>query len=432
MYMWHKSAVAVFLALSAGATQFNIECDHPDAQYKIGETAVFTVTAVGQPVHPPKGMASVRLDNFGDHVFLERSVDLAKEPTFTVKGRMDRPGFLMLRISEGKRVSKLCSAAYEPEKLRPYLECPADFDTFWDESIKRYDREVPEQIQATEVEPTSPGTKLYELAIPATGGRTVWAYYSVPTNPPSMPMPLSITVPGAGPVTYYDNASVRFANLFINVHYYRPVRGLGSRTPEGRALMRKEAELYLPRYPVEVEYYANIGIAASREEYFLHGAILAANRAIDWACSRPGIDTNRVWYVGQSQGGGMGIILTGLNPRIRRAVVKVPAMTDHLGFHIDNRQAGWPRMIEAQLPVNRPAAERNAPYFDAIYFARRIHVPIRFNVGSIDTVCPPHAGYTAYNICPSKDKAMRMGLGQPHKPDDAIAHDLSVWLWSGR
>lgn len=417
------------LAMSAGAVSFTVVCDHPDMCYRLGETATFTVTASDRRGRPPKGEAAVRLDNFGERVFLERKVDLAQEPKFTVSGRMEKPGFMLLRLTEGDRPPTLFSVAYEPEKLRPFRECPADFDAFWAEAVRKYDRDVTAPIQVTEVEPTRPGTALYELAIPATGGRTVWGCYSVPTNPPVRPMPLSITLPGAGPAVFYENASVRFANLFVNVHYYRPVRGMTPKSAEAEALQKVEDDIYAARYPVSTVRYPHFGLAAGREDYFLYGVILAANRAVDWACAQPGIDTNRVWYTGQSQGGGMGLILTGLNRHIRRAVVKVPALTDHLGFHIDGRQAGWPGVIAAQLSENRAAAERNAPYFDALYFAQRIHVPIRFNVGSIDTVCPPHAGYTAYNVCPSKDKLIRVGIGQSHTPDKTIARDFSAWLW---
>ncbi len=85
-----------------------------------------------------------------------------------------------------------------------------------------------------------------------------------------------------------------------------------------------------------------------------------------------------------------------------------------LGDRVSSRQAGWPRMIDAQLPENRSAAEKNAPYFCGVNFARHIDVPIGFVVGFIDTVCPPHAGYAAYNVCPSAKKAMFHSIGWGH------------------
>lgn len=416
-------------AIAAEATLFRIRCDQPDARYRIGEDAIFTVEATERDGTPPKGVAHVRLDNFGDRIFEERDVDLAKSARFTVTGRMDRAGFLMLRVTKKGSDRKLFGVAYEPEKLRPYRECPEDFDRFWADSIRKYDAEVTAPIKATKLDPgTKNGYDLYELEIPSTQGRTVWGYLTVPRDASKGPYPLTVCVPGAGPASVPERGRDGCITLFVNVHYYKPLRGFSNRSPERLARQKEEDREYAKRYPVKTVRYTQCGIAESREDYFYYGIILAANRAIDWACARPDVDRTRVRYTGGSQGGGFGLILTGLNKNIRRAVVTVPAITDHLCFKIDGRQAGWPRLIDAQLPENRAAAEANAPYFDAVYFAQRIDVPIRFNVGFADTVCPPHAGYTAYNVCPSKDKLMRYGIGQGHPPQKDIIHEFSRWL----
>lgn len=418
-----------FASAAYAATLFRVTCDQPDARYRLGEKAIFTVEATEDDGSSPKGRAHLRLDNFGDRIFMERGVDLAKESRFTVTGEMDRAGFLLLRIRKSGSEQTLFGVAYEPEKLRPYQECPKDFDQFWAESIRKYDSEVTAPIKATVIDPGHvKGRDLYELEIPSTRGRTVWGYLSVPSDKSKGPYPLVVNVPGAGPASVHTGGSSSAIYLTVNVHYYKPVRGIKYKGPESNALQKKEDEAYARMYPVKTVRYTQCGIAAGREDYFYHGIILAANRAIDWVCARPDVDKARVRYTGGSQGGGFGLILTGLNKNIRRAVVMVPALTDHLCFKIDGREAGWPRLIDAQLPENRASAESNAPYFDALYFAQRIDVPIRFNVGFADTVCPPHAGFAAYNICPSKDKLMRYGVGQGHAPQKDIAREFSRWL----
>lgn len=417
------------VSASCAATLFRVTCDQPDARYRLGEKAIFTVEATEEDGTKPKGSAKIRLDNFGSQIFLERTVDLAKESRFTVTGEMDRAGFLLLRINKTGSAQKLFGVAYEPETLRPYQECPEDFDRFWADSIRKYDEEVTAPIKATKIDPGQiKGRDLFELEIPATCGRSVWGYLSVPKDKSKGPYPLVVNVPGAGPASVHAGGSPDALFLYVNVHYYKPVRGIKYKGPESNAMQKKEDEEYARKYPVKTVRYTQCGIAVSREDYFYHGIILAANRAINWVCERPDVDKARVRYTGGSQGGGFGLILTGLNKNIRRAVVFVPALTDHLCFKIDGREAGWPRLIDAQLPENRAAAEAHAPYFDALYFAQRIDVPIRFNVGFADTVCPPHAGYAAYNICPSKDKLMRYGVGQGHAPQKDIAREFSRWL----
>ena len=69
--------LSAFAAIAAHATLFRVSCDQPDAKYRLGEIATFTVEATEKNGAAPKGMAHVRLDNFGDRIFMERDVDLA-------------------------------------------------------------------------------------------------------------------------------------------------------------------------------------------------------------------------------------------------------------------------------------------------------------------------------------------------------------------
>ena len=246
------------------------------------------------------------------------------------------------------------------------------------------------------------------------------------------PYPLTVTVPGAGPSTWgcrSMKANAMF--LWVNVHYYDPVvlKGEKHKSPKCLAVQKEEDDAYAKKYPVRKARYTNCGIASSREDYFYYGVILAANRAVDWAASRPGVDAKQIGYSGISQGGGFGLILTSLNKHIRHARVAVPALTDLLGDRISSREAGWPRLVAAQLPENRVAAEKKAPYFCGVNFARHIDVPIGFVVGFIDTVCPPHAGYAAYNVCPSKTKAMFYSIGRGHDANSGEGGKaLSEWM----
>jgi cephalosporin-C deacetylase-like acetyl esterase len=100
----------------------------------------------------------------------------------------------------------------------------------------------------------------------------------------------------------------------------------------------------------------------------------------------------------------------------------------HLCQRIDGRQAGWPGLVDAQKPENIPAAERNAPYFDGVHFASLITCPVRFTVGFTDTVAPPHAGFAAFNACPSKDKKIFGSIGFGHSTSRVESSALSRWL----
>ncbi len=410
--------LASFMAL-AGDMSFTISADRADAKYRLGEEAVFTVTAKDTNGVPVKsGIVCWKLNNFGDKVFASGEEDLSRNGgTFTVKGSQTEPGFLRLDVTEKARkpASAKWGVVFDPEKIVPGTPNPPDFMDFWREAIRKYDREVTEPIRATEVKRTDKAV-MYELRIPSTQGRYVWGYFSEPVDKSKGPYPLNVNVPGAGPASWGCTMQEDAMTLRVNVHYYDPVvlKGEKHKSPKCNAVQKEEDTAYAKKYPVKNVRYTQCGIAASREDYFYYGVILAANRAVDWAASRPGVDAKHIGYSGGSQGGGFGLILTALNKHIRYAQVTVPAITDLLGDRISSRKAGWPRLIDGQLPENRSAAEKNAPYFCGVNFARHIDVPIGFVVGFIDTVCPPHTGYAAYNVCPSKTKAIFYSVGWGH------------------
>lgn len=304
--------------------------DKPGCVYQVGETAFLTVSAAfadGNEAH--EGVLHIRLDNFGECIFEERNVDLARENPIRLAVTRATPGFMRVSVSSATTGIEILEnqgnpagtfvfgVAFSPEKIRPATSCPEDFAHFWKDAI--------------------------------------------------------------------------FAR------------------------------------PCGVTGYFQAGIHRSREDYFYYAALLGINRAVNWLAQRPKCDLSAFCYSGTSQGGGIGIMLAALNRHITSGAVFVPAITDLLGFKVEGRQSGWPELVENQLPENKAAAERWAPYFDGANFARLITCPMRFVVGFCDAVCPPHSVYSAYNVCPSPDKAIVHGIGMGHNVFDRLYRELDDW-----
>ena len=430
-------AVAVAGLLEAATLQFS--CDRPTGVYALGETANITVAAFETNDVPlTLGKVKWRLNNFGDTTFSEGTFDFAKGTNvFTVSGSMDEPGFMRLDVTAvdakgrpGRQ--RFFGVAYDPYNIKPGAECPAGFNDFWAAAIKRYDETVTAPIKMTRIEDDKSASRnLYELEIPVLEGRSIWGYLSEPKDLSKGPFPVIVGVPGAGPSTWGACGDGRMIRMIVNVHYYRPLRNEEKHGSCDSALQKEEDEAWASRYPVKnasARYYTNLGIASSREEYFYYGVLLGVNRAVNWLAERPEVDRRRFRYSGGSQGGGFGLWLCGLNKNFTRALVYVPALTDLLGFRQGGRESGWPRLVENQLDENRAAAERNAPYFCGVNFARNITIPIRMEVGSADTICPPMAGFSAFNVMPSTDKDIVIGIGQGHSPYKEIMDGLRPWL----
>ena len=413
--------------------------DRDNCLYQAGETAALTVSAVnpdGTPVR--EGVLHLRLDNYGERVFEERDVDLAKEPSVALAVSRATPGFA--RLSVESRTPGIVVAenpgnatgtyrfgiAFSPEDIRPAAPFPDDFASFWQSAVRRLDETVPVDARVEPVPERSEGPcRYYRVSFASFGGRRVYGWLAVPKAPGRHPV--RVSVPGAGIGERGTWVEPDRINLTMNVHSYRQPEG---DTPEADAERQRlyEEQDRVFAVPNGVPRYCQAGIHKGREDYFFYASVLGINRAIDWLAAQPECDLSSFGYYGTSQGGGFGLMLTALNPHFTRSCIFVPAITGLLGFKIEDRQSGWPGIIENQAPENKAAAERWVPYYDGANFARLILCPIRFVVGFCDMACPPHAVYSAYNVCASRDKGIVHGLGMGHKVFERFYQELDNWL----
>ena len=409
----------------ATSLNFTIVNDHDDLIYKVGEEATFTVTATCDKAVATNGTVEVTLDNFGPREQLKRKVDLAVENPFTVKGRMDEPGFLRLTLeSKGSR-SQTWSVGYDPTGIRKGSPSPEDFDAFWAAGRARLAKEVPLDAQMMKIpERCKPEFDYYRVSF-ATFGRRVYGYLSVPTDKSKAPYPVEVQVAAAGFGNWTNDmdGNGNAIKLFFSVYPWEP----DWRWKKLGLQKRYDAMNEECKAQYGCSNYSTAGLSKSREDYFYYPVLLGIDRAVDWVVARPDVDRTRVWYQGTSQGGGFGFYLTGLNHSFTRAAFFVPAITDTLGS-LKGRMSGWPRIVENQKAENRAAVERLAPYFDGANFASRITCPVRIAVGFADTTCPPCAVYASYNEIKVADKGIVHGFGMGHGCFGKFYEELGKWL----
>ena len=422
------TAVALNAAVPVG---FKVETDHADCIYRCGEKASFAVTVTDSSGKAlSAGRIKATLDNFGARILAEKEFDLADDNPFTIAAAKDSPGFIRLSFSADTNEFTLAKTAgqdtfnwgvaYEPEKIRPGAENPVDFDTFWTAAVKKLDETVPLDVRLEKLDAKSTGLHTYyRISFATCAGRRVWGWLNVPVG--DGPFPVRVNVPGAGIGALGTEVSDKLITLTMNVHSYPQP----DTEAERKAAYKAQDEKYAA--PRGVARYCQAGIHLSREDYFYYASILGINRAVNWIWNQPQADHRRFTYSGTSQGGGFGFMLTALNGHFTKSCIFVPAITDLLGSRQEERQSGWPRIIEAQKPENRAAAEKNAPYFDGVNFAARITCPVRVVVGFADCVCSPAGVYAAYNFIPSKDKKIIHGIGMGHSVYGRFYSQLKEW-----
>lgn len=411
--------------------------DRSDAHYACGDDAVFTVTVLAEDMELPatNGVCRWRLDNFGGMIVAEGETNLADGNPFVVRGTLESPGFLRIRVNgDEKSVSGLYSAAYEPERISVGVEKPTDFDRFWDVSVARLEREVPLDPEMEKIEELSDAEiSFYRVSFATFGGRRVYGTLCEPTDISKGPYPLLVEIPGAGPGPLESEyrTTNRICRLMMGVHTFRIPR---TREERAREYEAQEAKYRAAHGPSSARAYPVGGLLESVEASHYYPVILGINRAVSWAALRPEVDRERVAYVGVSQGGGFGIYITALNPFIRRSFIGVPALSDLFGYHVNGRQSGWPEVNEFETdrdPDRLAKLEKNARYLDAAYFAERIRCPVRFSVGYIDESCAPHAVCATYNRVPSTDKILYHGIGGAHGSRNAPMDEIWRWCWAG-
>ena len=103
--------------------------DREDAIYKVGETVTFSieVKSDGKPLND--GTIVCNLSKDGVQPQPPQTVQL-KDGKTKLTGKLDEPGFLLLRASIGKTTA-LASAGFDPLQLKPSMKIPDDFDSFW-------------------------------------------------------------------------------------------------------------------------------------------------------------------------------------------------------------------------------------------------------------------------------------------------------------
>lgn len=404
-------AAAVSMLAATTATIATVP-DRPDALYRAGEEASFVVTVSDGDGNVLKsGKATWKFDNFGDVEMASGTVDLANGNPFTVKGKLDDPGFLRLTVKSSK-ASLVQSVGYDVEKIRQEEPCPVDFDEYWTLEKARLECEVPLDARKTLDARLSNETQdVYRVNFATFGGKRVYGFLRFPRPAPRpLPLVVQVTDAGIGAIEPWINVADA-ASLTMNVYTFEPgatgeeQRKLGE---DSNAAMSKEFGFK------RTAYCGVIGIGKSRESYHFHDVMLGINRAVDWAAALPEVDCSRIVYFGSSQGGGFGLFLNYLNCHFIRAMFAVCAITGHYG-HRQRRVDGWPKLVASQPDDAAKAnAEKYAAYFDGVNFAARIRHSVRFVVGFRDQTCPPPCVYSAYNVCPSVDKAIINAVGSNH------------------
>jgi cephalosporin-C deacetylase len=122
-------------------------------------------------------------------------------------------------------------------------------------------------------------------------------------------------------------------------------------------------------------------------------------RAVETARAHEAIDPQRIAVSGGSQGGGIALAVSGLDPSVEATMPDVPFLCHYR--RATQITDSYPyQEIVAFCHTHRDKIEtvfETLSYFDGLNFATRARAHALFSTALMDEVCPPSTVFAAYN-----------------------------------
>jgi cephalosporin-C deacetylase len=391
--------------------------DKPEWTYKTNEKIKFTITVL-RDGNPLKNVA-VKYE-YGPEKMEPTKKDstVLSNGTFTLDaGSMKSGGFLRCVVVakvDGKDYRGLGTAGVDPLQIKPTVESPPDFKTFWDQA-KQDLAMIPVDATMTLLpERCTEKVNVYHVNIQNFRlGARLYGTLCVPKKEGKYPAVLF--VPGAGVRSYQGNVALAERGLIT-------------------------FEIGIHGIPVNMEpyVYSNLGAGAlngywnynmdSRDRYYYKRVYVGCVRANDFLTSLPQYDGNNLGVAGGSQGGALSIITAALDARVKYLAAYYPALSDVTGY-LNGRAGGWPHMFDRNNLAYNDLKEKKETmkYYDVVNFARTLKVPGFYSWGFNDETCPPTSMYAAYNVI-AAPKELFLALDTGHWTYPEQRDKFNNWL----
>ncbi len=368
------------------ACKFELNSD--DGIYKGEQTVEFTANIRNKAVEPMLVVVAFQVKDYDGKILQDTKDELNLEQDGETKWKGDfkppAPGFYDISItleSKGSLIkTEKRTIGYEPEKLAPELYREDDFADFWKATLEEL-AQVPMAAVITPNEThTSEEVKTYKVNLAALNGKRVYGWYCVPALEGRN---LKVATPGLLVLPGYGN------------HGISPPTWLAKAGFAVIAIQVRGNDVDLPKY--EGESYMTLGIE-SPQTYVYREIYAFCIRAVDFLCSRPEVDAERIGVFGGSQGGGLSLATAALDKRIKACAPDVPYLSD---YPEAVRWANLPYKEIADYLEKYPEQSRQVfrtlSYFDVMNLAPNIQCPVVMGIGLVDRICPPPTEFATYN-----------------------------------
>ena len=395
----------LFCAATAGAENYPYRSDflwvtspsHSDWLYETGQKAVIEIQLYkyGVAVDGVEVNYEIAPDMLDA---TEKGKVMLRNGKATINmGTRKTPGFQDLRLVanvDGLTTKHHVKVGFSVDKITPYTQEPKDFMSFWDETLKQYQKPV-EVSRELAKEYCTDKIDCWLVKLKTDREHYIYGYLSMPKNASAGSLAAVMCPPGAGVKTikeplrhkyYAENGFVRFET---EIHGMNPTWS------------EQDFKDIQSAFSSRDNGYLINGIS-DRDRYYMRHVYGGMVAAMIYLQSLPEWDGRNLAVQGGSQGGALALITAALCKDVTLCVVNHPALTDMAGYAEKGRTGGYPNWKNSG--ILSPQNIKTLAYYDVINFCRYVKCPVRMTWGYNDSTCSPTTSYAAWNTlnCPKE------------------------------
>jgi len=351
--------------------QLQVTADQPIARYDVGENMNFVIT--------PAETGMIEYQLFYDRktpIIQSGTLNATSNQSINLPFSLDTPGIVYCSVAQQGQTDQ-CIASFAPEKLQAITAEPSDFDSFWNT--------VRNALSAIPIDPNitlyseNQYTSTYRIDLAQLDNRRVYGFISIPKG--AGPFPAIITFPAFGSaanqVVPMDLISERGGAISVSISIHNA-----------------------PTDQVDPNAYQPDNLN-NPDEIYQRYAVAAGLRVIDYLYTRPDFDGTHLGVTGVSQGGGIAVMVAGLDQRVNLLATGNSSHAQHSAYSVD-KASGFPHYLwkannSGQSTTYIQAAEEAIRYFDIIHFAKRYKGPVFNFISHEDEVSLAAAMFAAHN-----------------------------------
>ncbi len=361
--------------------------DSYNALYECGENATAKIMVLHQGIAMKNAKIEYNISKDLIDPHINGEITLKNGEATINLGTMKEPGYLRVRgvvTVDEKKYSAMCTIGFSPEKLKPTVELPKDFNEFWTNNLRSLEKvALKPQMELVE-EKCTKDVNVYHISYGNINGSKMYGMLTMPAKDGKYPAILRF--PGAG-IGEKGGDIIHAAKgaiiLELGIHGI-PVNLKGS-------IYSDLGSGVLANY-----YIDNI---ENRDTYYYKRVYLGCVKGIDFLLSLPQCNGN-IGTLGGSQGGALSIVTSALDKRIKAAVAYFPALCDMEGY-AHERAGGWPHIFKNEKNRTKDIL-KTARYYDVANFAKILETPIYYLYGYNDITCAPTTTRSTYNVIKSE------------------------------